>query len=106
MDWCMRMHERGWAVYAAPQVRVIHHEAQSSRQVRWWAYVRLWKSRFRFYERHRDHYPPGHLAAVRRLVRTGVARQQRKFEAQFARGEISGEEAGEALRALATVAKL
>ncbi len=106
MDWCMRMHERGWSVYAAPQVRVIHHEAQSSRQVRWRAYARLWKSRFRFYERHRRHYPPGHLAAVRQLVRLGVAQQRRAIEAQFARGEIAGEAAGEALCALETVAKL
>jgi len=106
MDWCMRMHARGWEVYAAPQVRVIHHEAQSSRQVRWWAYARLWKSRFLFYARHRDHYPPGHLAAVRQLVRVSVARQRRAIESQFARGEITGEAAAEALQALQTVARL
>jgi GT2 family glycosyltransferase len=106
MDWCMRMYAHGWSVYAAPQARVIHHEAQSSRQVRWWAYTRMWKSRFRFYERHRNYYPPGHLAAVRQLVRVGVARQRRAVERQFARGEITGEAAGEALRALETVAKL
>jgi N-acetylglucosaminyl-diphospho-decaprenol L-rhamnosyltransferase len=106
MDWCMRMRAQGWAVYAAPQVRVIHHEAQSSRQVRWWAYARLWKSRFRFYARHSRHYPPGHLAAVRTLVRAGVARQRRTIERQFARGEITGEAAAEALQALQVVAKL
>lgn len=106
MDWCMRMHAQGWEVYAAPQVRVIHHEAQSSRQVRWWAYARLWKSRFHFYACHSSHYPPGHLAAVRRLVRVGVARQRRTIENQFARGEITGAAAAEALQALQTVAKL
>ena len=96
----------GWEVYAAPQVRVIHHEAQSSRQVRWWAYARLWKSRFLFYTRHRHHYPPGHLAAVRQLVRIGVARQRRAIESQFAHGEITGEVAAEALQSLQTVARL
>lgn len=106
MDWCMRMRASGWDVYAAPEVRVIHHEAQSSRQVRWWAYARLWKSRFRFYARHSRHYPPGHLAAVRTLVRAGVARQRRTIENQFARGEITGEAAAEALQALQVVAKL
>ena len=100
------MHAQGWEVYAAPQVRVIHHEAQSSRQVRWWAYARLWKSRFHFYACHSSHYPPGHLAAVRQLVRVGVARQRRKIESQFARGEITGTAAAEALQALQTVAKL
>ncbi len=106
MDWCMRMRASGWGVFAAPQVRVIHHEAQSSRQVRWWAYARLWKSRFRFYTYHSSYYPPGHLAAVRTLVRAGVARQRRTVESQFARGEITGEAAAEALRALGEVAKL
>ncbi|MFN8465774.1 MAG: glycosyltransferase [Caldilineaceae bacterium] len=106
MDWCMRMHSHGWDVCAAPQVRVIHYEAQSSRQVRWWAYARLWKSRFRFYARHGAYYPPGHLAAVRQLVRVSVARQRRMIEGQFARGEITGDAAAEALHALGTVAKL
>ena len=83
---------RGWEVYAVPQVRVDPSRGQSSRQVRWWAYVRLWRSRFRFYARHRHHYPPGHLAAVRLLVRVGVARQRRAIErAAFARGEITGD---------------
>jgi N-acetylglucosaminyl-diphospho-decaprenol L-rhamnosyltransferase len=106
MDWCMRMRAHGWGVYAAPQVRVIHHEAQSSRQVRWRAYVRLWKSRYLFYARHRNYYPPGYMAVVRKMVRVGIARQRRAVEKQFARGEISGAAAGEALQALAMVAQL
>jgi GT2 family glycosyltransferase len=106
MDWCLRMRVGGWEVYAAPAVRVIHHEAQSSRQVRWGAYVRLWKSRFRFYEKHHRHYPPGYIEVVRRIVRSGVRRQQRTVEGQYARGELDGVAAGEALKALAIVAVL
>jgi GT2 family glycosyltransferase len=106
MDWCLRMREGSWQVYAAPAVRVIHHEAQSSRQVRWGAYVRLWKSRFRFYEKHHRHYPPGYLEVVRRIVRSGVRGQRRAVEAQYARGELDGVAAGEALRALEMVAAL
>jgi GT2 family glycosyltransferase len=106
MDWCMRMHTAGWEVYAVPDARVIHHEAQSSRQVRWRAYARLWKSRYRFYMVHASHYPPGHLAAVRQLVRAGIGRQRRRIEAQFARGEISGASAGEALDAFDIIMKL
>jgi GT2 family glycosyltransferase len=106
MDWCMRMRARGWEVYAVPGARVIHHEAQSSRQVRWGAYTRLWKSRFRFYTEHAAHYPPGYLAAVRQLVRAGIGRQRRTVEAQFARGEISGAAAGEALRSFDIILSL
>lgn len=106
MDWCLRMKEAGWEVYAAPGVRVIHHEAQSSRQVRWWAFARLWRSRFRFYAKHRRRYGWGYLVAVRGLVRLGASRQRRAIEAQFARGEITGVTAGEALRALEIVSTL
>ena len=59
-----------------------------------------------FYARHSGHYPPGHLTAVRTLVRAGAARQRRTIESQFARGEITGEAAAEALQALRVVAEL
>ena len=45
MDWCRRCRQAGWQVYALPAARVIHHAGQSSRQVRWDAYERLWRSR-------------------------------------------------------------
>jgi GT2 family glycosyltransferase len=106
MDWCIRMHASGWAVLAAPQVRVIHHEAQSSRQVRWRTYTRLWQSRFRFYSQHAGYYGPGYGLAVRQLVRAGAARQRRAIEAQFRRGQISGTAAAEALHALDIVRSL
>lgn len=105
MDWCLRMKEAGWEVYASPGVRVIHHEAQSSRQVRWWAFARLWRSRFRFYAKHRR-YGPVYLVAVRALVRLGVASQRRSIERQFACGQITGAAAGEALAALELVSNL
>jgi GT2 family glycosyltransferase len=105
MDWCLRMQQAGWGVYAAPSVRVIHHEAQSSRQMRWWTWQRLWQSRFRFYAKHRR-YGPGYLLAVRTIVRLGVTAQRRAIETQFARGAIGGAAAGEALAALKTVAQL
>jgi GT2 family glycosyltransferase len=105
MDWCLRMHESGWEVYAVPGARVIHHEAQSSRQVRWWAFARLWRSRFRFYAKHRR-YGPGYLAAVRFLVRAGVARQRCTVARQYASGAITGAGAKEALDALTVVANL
>lgn len=106
MDWCLRMHEAGWEVYAAPAVRVIHHEAQSSRQVRWQALARLWQSRFLFYAKHHRRYGPGYLLAVRLLVRLGAAQQRRVITQQYASGAITGAAAKEALDALDAVSRL
>jgi GT2 family glycosyltransferase len=106
MDWCMRMHTGGWDVLAAPQVRVIHHEAQSSRQMRWRAFTRLWQSRLRFYAKHADYYGPGHAQAVRQLLQASVARRRQAIEEQFRRGEISGTAAGDALHAMDIVRSL
>ena len=106
MDWCLRIGEKGWQIYAVPGARVIHHEAQTSRQVRWRAFARLWQSRFDFYATHHRRYGPAYLLAVRLLVRVGIARQRRAVVAQFAEGHITGAEAKEALDALASVAAL
>jgi N-acetylglucosaminyl-diphospho-decaprenol L-rhamnosyltransferase len=97
MDWCLRMQDRGWSTYAVPAARVVHHAGQSSRQVRWAAFERLWRARFRFYRQHARHYPAGYRMAVRALVRLGLAAQRRQVDKQFARGEINGIELGEAL---------
>ena len=72
MDWCMRLEEAGWPIYAVPTAYVIHYEAQSSSQVRWAAYERLWRSRFRFYAKHRRVIPAGYLALLRVLVHGGL----------------------------------
>ncbi|CAN5545034.1 glycosyltransferase family 2 protein [soil metagenome] len=106
MDWCLRLQAAGWSIYAVPTAHVIHHEGQSSRQVRWSAYERLWRSRFRFYAKHRAYYFPGHLAIVRLLVRLGI--QQRKWQAhrRFIQGEVTGEALQAELAAYTKVTQL
>ncbi|NJN83743.1 MAG: glycosyltransferase family 2 protein [Caldilineaceae bacterium] len=106
MDWCLRLAEAGWSVYAVPSARVIHHEGQSSRKVRWQAYEWLWRSRFRFYARYRRRYPPGYLAAVRGLVRLGVKVRAAQAHRRFGRGEINGVELHDELTTYAAVARL
>jgi GT2 family glycosyltransferase len=106
MDWCLRLAEAGWQVYAVPDAFVVHHAGQSSRQVRWEAFERLWRSRLRFFRKHARHYPPGYVAAVRGLVRLGAAWQTAQVRRRFARGELEGGEAGRALAAYATLARL
>ncbi len=106
MDWCLRLKAAHWSIYAVPTAHVIHYEGQSSRQVRWIAYERLWRSRFRFYAKHQAYYFPGHLALVRLLAWLGL--HQRKWRAQrrFAQGEITGEALQAELAAYAKVAQL
>ncbi len=81
--------KRAGGVYVAPDVRVIHHEAQSSRQVRWRAFARLWQSRFAFYTKHRRRYGLGYLPVLRLLVRLGVAAQRRAVQAAVCRAAPS-----------------
>lgn len=106
MDWCLRMEEAGWGVFAVPTAHVTHHEAQSSKQVRWPAYIQLWRSRFRFYTKHERLYSPQYVHWVRRLVRVGVWRRTTQAHQRFARGEITGEQLAEELAAYTLLKRL
>jgi GT2 family glycosyltransferase len=106
MDWALRMQEAGWRVYALPTVRVTHHEGQSSRQVRWDAYERLWRSRFRFYRKHAHRYPLGYRLALRLLVRVGATWRSRQARQRFAAGEATGQEIARELEAYAAITRL
>jgi N-acetylglucosaminyl-diphospho-decaprenol L-rhamnosyltransferase len=106
MDWCRRFRRAGWSIYALPNARVIHHEAQSSRQWRWESQVHLWRSRFRFYAKYRDDFPPGTLAMIRLLVRAGMAWEARRLERRFAAGELDGIALAKALAALDAISHI
>ena len=106
MDWCRRFARAGWRVYVLPSAQIIHHEAQSSRQRRWLTQERLWRSRFRFYNKYAAAYAPGTRWLIRWLVRAGMARQVRQVERAFARGAIDGVELAQALAACSAVAHL
>lgn len=106
MDFCLRLDYYGYGIYAVPAAHVVHHAGQSSRQVRWAAFERLWRSRFRFYARHPGYYGPLRLLAERALVRAGVRKMRRDVQRQFAAGQIDGVEVGVALAALKAVGRL
>jgi GT2 family glycosyltransferase len=91
---------------ATPAARVIHHEGQSSKQVRWPSYERLWRSRFRFYQKHHQRYGRGYLLVVRWLVRLGM--QLRSWQAwrRFVKGNMTGAELDAALTTYETIARL
>jgi GT2 family glycosyltransferase len=106
MDWCLRAHAAGWSILAVPQALVVHHEGQSSRQVRWASVERLWRSRLRFYARHRAHFGPLTLPAVRALLRWEMRRGIVAARRRFARGATLGTEAGEEIAARRTLLTL
>lgn len=106
IDWCLRMREAGWQTWSVPAARVIHHEARSTRQIRWTSFERLWRSRFHFFRKHRAHYGPFILARLRLLVRLCLFWRRREARARFARGAVDGVSLQEELRAYQTLAAL
>jgi len=90
LDWALRMRLAGWQVNAVPTAQVIHYEGQSSKQVRWPAFVRLWRSRLRFYAKYRTLYPPAYGWIVRQLIRSGLWWRTRLADRRFAQGELTG----------------
>ncbi|HMN31018.1 MAG TPA: glycosyltransferase family 2 protein [Caldilineaceae bacterium] len=106
MDWCLRLARAGWRVLAAPAAEIIHHEGQSSRQVRWSAYERLWRSRIRFYQKHAWRYPRGYLWLVRTMLRAAMRWRACLAERRFARGLVSGTDVAAELKSYAQIARL
>lgn len=90
MDWCLRFQEAAWPVYALPTAHIIHLEGQSSRQVRWNAFERLWRSRFHFYQKQRVHYSDTFLFFLRLFVRVGLWIRAMLARRKFADGLLSG----------------
>jgi GT2 family glycosyltransferase len=106
IDWCLCMRAAGWEVSAVTDAHVVHHGGQSTSQVRWTAYERLWRSRMHFYHKHRRYFGPGHLAAVRLLLHAGMWARTRRGWRRFAQGAITGEQAAEELEVYARIARL
>ncbi len=106
MDWCLRLKQTGMSTFAVPAARVIHHEAQSSRQTPWLAYRNLWRSRLRFYDKHRDQFRPGQPLLVRALIRISIRSRVAQTRRRFAQGQLTGSEAAAELDAYKYVAHL
>jgi N-acetylglucosaminyl-diphospho-decaprenol L-rhamnosyltransferase len=106
MDWCLRLRQAGWTIHALPTVRVIHHEGQSSKQMRWRSMERLWRSRFRFYRKHTAHYPTGYLFRVRILVQLALVLCGWQARRRFGAGQISGDAVADELAAYRQILKL
>jgi len=51
LDLCYRLAQAGWELWWVPQAEVLHHEAQSTRQVAEEMYVQLYRSKVQFYRK-------------------------------------------------------
>lgn len=103
VDWCRRAIDAGWEVWSDPRAVVIHHAGRSTAQSRQASYTRLWRSRYRYFAKHRG---PTYAAAVEAVVRLGLAGERLRLERRRRLGFISEEEARQSLATLAAVSAL
>ncbi len=103
VDWCRRATEAGWEVWSDPRAVIVHHAGRSTVQSRQASYVRLWRSRYRYFAKHRG---TAYAAAVEAVVRLGLAGERLRLERRRRLGSISEEEARQGLATLAAVGAL
>lgn len=52
LDWCRRLRSSAWEVWHCPRARIVHHEGQSSRQVRAERDILFHAARIRYFAKH------------------------------------------------------
>lgn len=72
IDWCWRIQQAGWQVYAVPKAEIIHFGGESTRQIPAQSLVNLWRSRAQLYFWHQ---PRWRFTLARWLVRLGMRRK-------------------------------
>lgn len=72
IDWCWRIREAGWTIYAVPQSEIVHYAGESTRQVPAQSIINLWQSRMQLYRRHHN---PTTVTLASKLVRMGMHRK-------------------------------
>ena len=86
IDWALRARQAGWEAWYAPRAHVIHYGGASARQVRGPMLVELYRSRFRYWAKHRG---PLFVWAARRIVHAGIAEETKRWHASAPSGESS-----------------
>ncbi len=103
VDWCWRIRRAGWPFYCVPSAVVIHHGGASARQFRSEAFVNLWRSRKRLYDRF---YGSTRRWLAGRIVRLGMLVEVQRAKRAAARGEITGDDLAARLGAVQAVKTL
>jgi N-acetylglucosaminyl-diphospho-decaprenol L-rhamnosyltransferase len=97
VDWCRRLRRSNWQVWCEPRALVVHHEAQSTRQLREAMYVQLWRSRDRYF---RAYHGPLYVSLIHAIMRLGLERELRRLKREPA---ITADERARWALAIATV---
>jgi GT2 family glycosyltransferase len=63
-DWCYRARQRGWRVYLVPQARAVHLQGATVRRVKAQAKIEYYRSRYRFFKKHRGTFQAAVLGCV------------------------------------------
>lgn len=103
VDWCWRAKKTGWQVYCVPRAVVVHHSAQSTRQLAEDMFVQLYRSRFRLFQKH---YGPWRQAAVRAVIRVGMLKLSLADAWAASRGRLPKEKARARRQAYAEIARM
>jgi N-acetylglucosaminyl-diphospho-decaprenol L-rhamnosyltransferase len=82
LDWCMRAHRKGWAVWFEPAAVATHRLGGSSRLNELPMMVESYRSMYRFYAKY---YPPAWTAAARVITRAAML--ARTLALVFRRGQ-------------------
>lgn len=72
IDWCWRIHQAGWNIYAVPAAEIIHYGGESSKQVPAQSIINLWRSRILLYKRHHTSL---RFRLAKKLVKVGLKRK-------------------------------
>jgi GT2 family glycosyltransferase len=81
LDWCFRARRAGWAVYALPNVAMIHYQGQSSSQMSDFSLTQLVETRLRYY---RKNHGLGSAFLVSLVYVAGGLRQIRRSRSKQA----------------------
>jgi GT2 family glycosyltransferase len=72
IDWCWRIREAGWTIFAVPKAEIVHYSGESTRQVPAQSIINLWHSRMQLYRRHHSQTT---ITLAAKLVEVGMRRK-------------------------------
>lgn len=89
VDWCYRVRAAGWSIWHEPRARVAHVGGASTSQFRTRMLIALYRSRLRFFRKHRS---PGFVATHIALVRAGMLRAALRDWRAYTRGQLAADD--------------
>jgi len=72
IDWCWRIRQSGWTIFAVPKAEIMHYGGESTRQVQAQSVENLWGSRAHLY---RQHHGGARFMLARWVAQKGLQRR-------------------------------